>query len=156
MKMTWTSIGDKAITSEPLRLACVPHNHKTGTVLFQDKHPPWIQFDFHESRVIQEVVIVNRPSCCQFRLFPFQILIGFEGKEWRACQDKTFDVNDPEIIHFTSNRALFPSVKNMEALNHPIKISCGPSFAGNVLKIVGFNKEPILNLCEIEIHGIEL
>jgi len=76
-------------------------------------------------------------SCCWKRLFPFEIRIIDANSNERKCQGKAFNVGDKEI----------PSPKT-----NPIRINCG-NLIGTSLRLISFNKERILNLCEIKIMG---
>ena len=106
---------------------------------FQEEvtQPPWIQFHFEKSWFISNITIHNRQDCCPERLFPFEILIINEAGVEQRCQDKQFQVGDPEI----PNEDTFT-----------IEINCG-NLVGNSLKLIGLHEKKILQICEMKIFG---
>ena len=96
--------------------------------------PPWIQFEFHTAYFIGNVEIYNRRDCCKERLFPFDLLILTEDDSWEKCQNKSFDIGDPEI----------PSVDT-----EPIVIHCGDVF-GKSIKLTTLR---VINICEVKVFG---
>ena len=105
--------------------------------------PPWIHFQFEGNWFISNIIIYNRQNFPNRqipainRLFPFEIRIINEAGIEQRCQDKQFQVGDPEIP---------------ENSTFPITINCG-NLIGSSLKLIGFHEEKILNICEIKIIG---
>ena len=100
-----------------------------------------MNFDFGQPRHVYGVVIHNRikpGGCCAGRLFPFDIVVTDENGNRKKCQNKRFNVGDPEI----------PSARTI-----PIVIRCGDDFIGNSLKLTTYNTDKYLNVCEITIFG---